>query len=82
MNTLIRWQVLVLLAPARAVEIARRALADVRRPVVRPGQGMAEYAIIASVVVTIVIVGLTVLANGLSDFFTAIAAWFANHRPT
>ena len=82
MNTLIRWQVLALLALARVAESAQRPLADVRRPAARPGQGMAEYAIIASVVVTIVIVGLTVLANGLSDFFTAIAAWFANHRPT
>ncbi len=82
MNTLIRWQVLVLVALARAVEIARRALADVRRPAARPGQGMAEYAIIASVVVTIVIVGLTLLANGISDFFAAIAAWFRDRQPT
>ena len=43
---------------------------------------MAEYAVIASVVVTIVIVGLTVLANALSDYFPAVGAWFTTRKPT
>jgi Flp pilus assembly pilin Flp len=78
MDTLIRWQVVAMFALTRASEAAQEALAGRARS----GQGMAEYAVIASVVVTIVIVGLTVLANALSDYFSSVGAWFSSRKPT
>jgi Flp pilus assembly pilin Flp len=78
METLIRWQVVAMFALARAGEAALGTLAGRARS----GQGMAEYAVIASVVVTIVIVGLTVLANALSDYFSSVGAWFSSRKPT
>ena len=78
MDTLIRWQVIALLALTRAAEATRGTLVGRARS----GQGMAEYAVIASVVVTIVIVGLTVLANARSDYFSSVGAWFSSRKPT
>ncbi|MEL7606906.1 MAG: Flp family type IVb pilin [Sedimentibacter saalensis] len=46
------------------------------------GQGMVEYGLIIVVVALVVVLGLGVLGNGLSDFFNDTENKVSNYSPT